>query len=128
MGLCTRYDARRRASEYVMRLAGHKDLAPVCPEQLGGLSTPRPPAEIVCGRNGFDVIAGKARVMTRDGRFDVTDAFLKGAEECLLVAETLKVESCLLKSGSPSCGVSGVTGVAAAMLMLADFPVYELTS
>jgi uncharacterized protein YbbK (DUF523 family) len=65
-------------------------------------------------------------VVTRDGQTDVTRAFLLGARECVRIARLLGVESCLLKSGSPSCGVSGITGVAAAMLVLADFQVDEV--
>ena len=52
-------------------------LIPVCPEESGGLPTPRPPAEIV-GGDGGDVLDGRAKVMTADGT-DVTEAYLKGA-------------------------------------------------
>ncbi len=134
MGLCTRYDGKSRPSEHIMRIAGYRPLVPVCPEQLGGLSTPRPPAEIAGGKTGFDVINGTTRVITLDDNMDVTDAFLLGAAQCLTIAETLRVETCMLKSGSPSCGVSmrtgrtGRTGVTAAMLMLAGFQVIEVDS
>lgn len=67
-------------------------LIPVCPEQLGGLTTPREPAEI---RNG--------RVITKDG-VDVTDAFRKGAQEALSVAGMLACTHAILKRNSPSCG------------------------
>ncbi len=76
---------------------------PVCPEQLGGLPTPRPPAEIV-GGTGEDVVDGRARVMTADGR-DVTENFLRGAGEVLRLAELVRPDLVILKERSPSCGV-----------------------
>lgn len=68
------------------------ELIPVCPEQLGGLPTPRTPAE----RRGD-------RVITRDGR-DVTAEFYAGAEQTLTISEDRKICKALLKSRSPSCG------------------------
>lgn len=76
---------------------------PVCPEQLGGLGTPREPAEIV-GGDGHDVIDGTARVMARDGT-DVTERFVRGAGEALALARLVQAECIVLKEGSPSCGV-----------------------
>ena len=82
-------------------------LIPLCPEQLGGLPTPRPPSKITDG-DGFSVLEGKAKVLTVDGTFlDVTDNFLRGAYETLRAAEKLgeRVVACVLKEKSPSCGV-----------------------
>jgi len=81
---------------------------PLCPEQLGGLATPRPPAKIEKGE-GLDVIKGNARVLTVKGKQkDVTRNFIKGAEETLFAAEKLKdnLVACILKEKSPSCGVN----------------------
>ena len=75
---------------------------PVCPEVDGGLPTPRPPAEIQQG-DGKDVVAGNARVNDIHGK-DVTEAFLKGAEEAFRQAEENEVEFAILKAHSPSCG------------------------
>ena len=75
---------------------------PVCPEMLGGLKTPRSPAEIV-GGNGADVLAGKAFVRNRQGD-NVTAAFIRGAEEVLRLCKLHGVTLALLKSNSPSCG------------------------
>lgn len=72
-------------------------IIPICPEQLGGLPTPRIPAEIV-------VENGVRKVLRSDGE-DVTDAFLKGANEALRIAKLLGVSAAVLKSRSPSCGV-----------------------
>ena len=65
---------------------------PVCPEQLGGLPTPRIPAEIQ-GR----------KVMNKNGE-DVTSNFQKGAEETLRIAKLVNCKKTILKSNSPSCG------------------------
>ena len=74
----------------------------VCPEDEGGLGTPRPPAEIV-GGDGHDVIAGRAQVMTRDGR-DVTAEYLRGARLALERARATGAKTAVLKARSPSCG------------------------
>lgn len=65
---------------------------PVCPEVLGGLPTPRTPAEIQDGR-----------VVTADGR-DVTEAFVRGAQKALLAAKENGCSLAVLKERSPSCG------------------------
>lgn len=78
------------------------EFMPVCPEQLGGLSTPRVPSEIV-GGTGNDVWQGKARVMSKDGR-DVTEQFKRGAQEVLNFARKFNIKAFLLKEQSPSCG------------------------
>lgn len=75
---------------------------PVCPEQLGGLSTPRIPAEIV-GGDGKDVWENKARVISKEGK-DVTENFKKGAMEVLNYAKKFDIKAFLLKENSPSCG------------------------
>lgn len=77
---------------------------PVCPEVLGGLPVPRAPSEIV-GGDGFDVLDGRARVLTDKGA-DNTDAFLQGAAEVLAVARKTGAHTAILKERSPSCGSS----------------------
>lgn len=68
----------------------------VCPEVLGGLATPRPPAEIVLGTR---------TVMTRDGK-DVTAEFVRGANVTARTAAQHSVRVAIMKSNSPSCGTS----------------------
>ena len=79
-----------------------EELIPVCPEQLGGLSTPRPPAEIV-GGDGADVLDGCASVITVEGE-DKTREFLDGAHQTLEIAKSQNAAHAVLKSRSPSCG------------------------
>jgi uncharacterized protein YbbK (DUF523 family) len=108
---------------------------PVCPEQLGGLPTPRSPVEIVNG-SGEDVLSGGKRAHGKDGR-DVTAEFIKGAEEVLKIARTFPVTAAILKERSPSCGSSLIydgtfqhvakpgQGVTAALLKKFNIPVYS---
>ena len=91
-GVPCRYDAKPQAITGLDRLAERCALIPVCPEQLGGLPTPRTPAE---KRGG--------RVLDRNGR-DVTRAFESGATQAVRIAKLCGADLALLKSRSPSCG------------------------
>ena len=75
---------------------------PICPEVMGGLPTPRAPAEIV-GGDGHDVWAGRACVLDAHG-VDVTEAFKQGAELALQRLQAAHIDTVYLKSKSPSCG------------------------
>jgi len=111
-------------------------VVPLCPEQLGGLPTPRPPSKIVEG-DGFSVIEGKSKVLTVDGsERDVTLQFLRGAYETLYAAELLgkSCVACILKEKSPSCGVKKIykfesdelkdgVGVTSALLLKKGFKI-----
>ncbi len=77
-------------------------LIPVCPEQLGGLKTPRVPAQIQ-NASGEDVLDGKAKILTEKG-LDLTEQFTKGAEEVLKIVKTLNINEVILKQRSLSCG------------------------
>ncbi|MFZ2957017.1 MAG: DUF523 domain-containing protein [Candidatus Ozemobacteraceae bacterium] len=80
-------------------------LFPVCPEQLGGLPTPRPPAELQASSRA--ILAGEGKVLTNLGD-DVTACFLRGAHETLNLAERLKIRGAIFKERSPSCGCGTV--------------------
>jgi uncharacterized protein YbbK (DUF523 family) len=90
------------ASDKVIQLLESEALVPVCPEQLGGLRTPRAPQEIQ-GGSGQDVLDGKCKVLNIDGE-DVTQEFIAGAEEALKIARLFHIEEFIGKSRSPSCG------------------------
>ncbi|MBQ1810220.1 MAG: DUF523 domain-containing protein [Erysipelotrichaceae bacterium] len=92
LGLPCRYDGKSCPNERVLKLAEKHTLIPVCPEQNGGLSTPRPPAEIIDGK-----------VINKVGA-DVSEQYLRGAQIALDVAELNQADFVLLKAKSPSCG------------------------
>jgi uncharacterized protein YbbK (DUF523 family) len=114
-GLCTRYDGRSKANPDCLRHLTGYHWIPVCPEQLGGLPTPRPAANLT-GGDGYGVLAGTTQVIDRYGN-DLTEPFLRGAAMVLTIARAQNIELCLLKSGSPSCGLEPLAGVTAALLL-----------
>ena len=81
------------------------EFIPVCPEQLGGLPTPRPPAEL---QAPAESIFRKAGEIVNIAGQNVTAAFLLGASQTLVLAQRLQVCCAVLKSRSPSCGVGKV--------------------
>ena len=101
-----RYDGRHsRCDALLEKLAGLPYLA-LCPEQLGGLPTPRAGADIIGAAHGDEgpaVLRGRARVVTRDGR-DVSPEFISGAREVLRRCREAGVSRAFLKDRSPSCG------------------------
>lgn len=101
-GCKCRYDGGHQADPRILELVEKGLAIPVCPEQMGGLSTPRSPCEIPDG-TGADVIQGKARVLTKDGR-DVTEQFVQGAQETLRICHLAGATKAILKANSPSCG------------------------
>ena len=126
LGVACRYDgASKGLPDSVLReLMARHVLVPACPEQLGGLPTPRTPAERI-----------EDRVMTKDGR-DVTAEYRHGAEQALHLARLCGCKIALLKERSPSCGsgtiydgtfTGGLTagdGVTAALLRENGITVY----
>lgn len=126
VGLKTRFDGTDAPDAAVRRLFVDGKVIPLCPEQLGGLSTPRLRSEIAQG-SGEDVLDGRSAVLLGDGT-DVTLQFLRGASEVLRVAKEMGIKRFYLKSNSPSCGVGRIyvkgrltkgNGVCAAALMRA---------
>lgn len=97
IGCKCRYDGRDNTNENLQASFLEGKLLPICPEVLGGLSTPRPSCEIV------NSLMGEARVVTKDG-IDVTDAFQLGAQKSLAIALASGCHVAILKSKSPSCG------------------------
>jgi uncharacterized protein YbbK (DUF523 family) len=92
LGIDCRYDNKIKPNQKILDLATREVLIPVCPEQLGGLSTPRKPAT----QKGD-------RVITNDGD-DVTQNFIKGAKQVLAIAKLYDIKKAILKQRSPSCG------------------------
>ncbi len=101
LGVNCRYDGGNGKQEGLMGLIEKYNFIPICPEQLGGLETPREPAEQL-----VNVVTGdhnEIRVVDRSGK-DVTNSFFKGAEETLKLARLYGCKRAILKERSPSCG------------------------
>jgi uncharacterized protein YbbK (DUF523 family) len=96
LGIKCRYDNKAKPHKGVIRLAQKEALIPVCPEQLGGLPTPR----------HMSVIKGDKVVM--EGGKDVTRNFKRGARIVLKIARIYGVEEVIFKEKSPACGSKGV--------------------
>lgn len=100
VGLNCKYNGGNNYNEEIFDLVKTGKAIPICPEQLGGLTTPRAPAEI-------KIIDGKRRVINNKG-IDVTEEFEKGAEEVLKLVKSLNITKAILKSRSPSCGAGKI--------------------
>lgn len=124
LGCDCRYKGDNCKCEELLTLAEKHTLIPVCPEQLGGLSTPRDPAEIV----GNKVISNHGK--------DVTYEYTKGAELALYIAKVTNADAVVFKANSPSCGkgiiydgtftgnkIAG-NGIAAEMFLNAGYSVF----
>ena len=119
LGVNCRYDGGNSRDDNAIKHHQGNELIPVCPEEAGGLPTPRPAVEIV-GGDGNDVLDGKAKVLTADGE-DKTEEFLKGAKHALELAQSQGATSVLLKARSPSCGCGTIyDGTFSATLILGD--------
>ncbi len=104
LGIECRYDGRSVCDNDLRAIMHEAVFIPVCPEQLGGLPTPRMPAEIIDG-DGFDVLAGRSVVVNSKGK-NVTAEFVKGAEAVVKIATMMNIDTAIMKERSPSCGVN----------------------
>ena len=96
LGCPCRYDGKSKPNGAVLALMDKHTLIPVCPEQMGGLATPRPPAE--CREGG---------VFTESGT-DVTAQYRRGAGDALRLAKLYGCTHAILKERSPSCGSGSI--------------------
>ncbi|WP_129600550.1 DUF523 domain-containing protein [Anaerophilus nitritogenes] len=101
-GIECRYDGGSNEHKEIKKLIEEKKAILVCPEQLGGLTTPRTPCEIL-GGDGEDVLLKRAKIIDKNGK-DQTKGFVKGADETLKIAKLYGVTKAILKQRSPSCG------------------------
>ncbi len=96
-GIDCKYNGGNNKNEKVIEFLKDKEYRMICPEEMGGLPTPRIPSEEVFASDGT------MRVMSKEGK-DVTAEFIKGAEFSLKVAKECDAELAILKARSPSCG------------------------
>jgi uncharacterized protein YbbK (DUF523 family) len=105
-GRACAYDGSHRANDVILQLVRDGRAVLVCPEEEGGLPTPRPAAEIE-GGNGADVLDGSGRVVT-DAGVDVTAEYLEGARIAVDRAASEGCRAAILKARSPACGCGAV--------------------
>ena len=91
-GFPCRYDGKSKPDERIKALYEEGRALPVCPEKLGGLTTPRTPCEIINGR-----------VISSDGE-DRTNEYLLGSQKVLELCKKHGIKKAILKQNSPSCG------------------------
>lgn len=124
LGRACRYDGRHSRNDQLKNDLVGESVVPVCPEELGGLGTPRPAAELT-GGDGSGVWDGTARVVLVESGLDVTREFCDGAQATLHAARQTGAHRAILKEGSPSCGTGRIQldgnkvvgqGVSAALL------------
>lgn len=102
VGVDCKYSGENNYNDKVKEFLKDKQYIIICPEQLGGLTTPRKPSEID-KIGGKEVLKGNSKVINCDNE-DVTENFIKGAKESLKIAKMFNCKKALLKEGSPSCG------------------------
>ncbi|MBW2987147.1 DUF523 domain-containing protein [Candidatus Woesearchaeota archaeon] len=111
LGFECRYDGKSnidKASDELLDDYRKGNIIPICPEIMGGLSTPRSGARILYG-DGNQVLDNKTQIMTDDGE-DVTIQYIKGAYEALRLARDLKIREVIFINKSPSCGKDRTQG------------------
>ena len=137
LGDKVRYDGNSLLSqnEILQRWIEEGRVISICPEVSAGMSIPRAPAEIL-GGDGNDVLSGSVRVVENTAA-DVTDMFLKGAENALALCKKQQIEMAVLADFSPSCGSSAIyngdfsgtkiegVGVTAALLIANGIQVFS---
>ncbi len=123
-GNVCRYKGDSCYNQKVAELGKDNVLIPVCPEQLGGLPTPRHPAERVGGK------------LISDVGTDVTEEYTRGADLVVEIAKKNNVDYCIMKANSPACGKGIIydgtftgkkcpgNGLATEKLLKAGFTVY----
>jgi uncharacterized protein YbbK (DUF523 family) len=107
-GINCNYKGESKPNEKIISLIKERKAIPICPEQLGGLTTPRSGARILSG-NGEDILEGKSELITDNGG-NVTKEYIKGAEETLRILKMFNCDTVILKQGSPSCGKGKTQG------------------
>lgn len=102
-GVNCKYNGSNNINEKCLELFESRKAILICPEELGGLSTPRLPAEIK--GEVSEILMEKDRVINNKGE-DVSKNFIRGAKEVLKIAKEKNIHKAILKEGSPSCGVN----------------------
>ncbi len=100
IGLNCKYNGKNNYNERIFELVKEGRAIPLCPEQLGGLVTPRYPAEVI-------IVDGKKHVFDNTGQ-DVTQNFVNGAKEVMSLVKKMNIRQAILQPRSPSCGIGQI--------------------
>lgn len=129
VGICSRYDGHCQMNERALGLTKGHTVVPFCPEQMGGLSTPRPKATLCASAEN---IIKKAGHVINENNEDVTGQFISGAMNTIMLASICRPGLIILKENSPSCGFGntnimwqrkGGMGIAACLLFSKGFEI-----
>lgn len=135
VGQNVRYDGGNKLNNNLKCLIDQGLAKPICPEILGGLTTPRNPAEII-GGDGFDVLDNKAKIIDSRGN-NVTEAYINGAIKALDICQSMNCSVLILKSDSPTCSSQNIysgnfngskkqgVGVFSALLLRNGIQIYD---
>lgn len=112
LGIPCRYHGRRarRRDDLIEKLKEKYILIPVCPEQLGGMPTPRTGEYLPAGKTGADVLDHGVRLIAPETGEDVTQYHIQGGEYTLEIAQITEAKRAYMKAGSPSCDKEGIAG------------------
>jgi len=110
LGIACRWHGRKpkKREKLIQRLKKRYVLVPVCPEQLGGMPTPRTGEKLE--GSGAEVLDGRLQIIAPETGQDVTRFHVNGARYTLEIAKIVGAHRAYLKGGSPSCDKEGVTG------------------
>lgn len=103
IGLNVKWNGKSKNIADLKRLVSEGKAIFLCPEQIGGLSTPRVPAEIEAGRTAKEVLEGKAKIIGNNGS-NLTEEIIRGSNETLKFCKEYGIKIAILRDGSPTCG------------------------
>jgi len=94
-----RYDGSIIRSKQIQELKDFVNFIPICPEVELGLGIPRPPIRLIKNEAGIDLVQPATNKILTDKMQEFITTFLSDLPE---------IDGIILKSRSPSCGVSDV--------------------
>ena len=112
LGIPCRWHGRRakKRQALINKLRRRYVLVPICPEQLGGMPTPRTSETLGPCTTGADIIDGRARILAPETGEDVTRHHVAGGKYSVEIAQAIGARRAYMKGGSPSCDAEGVAG------------------
>ena len=107
IGIDCNYKGENNLESWVLDLCNKYSVIPVCPEQLGGLTTPRLPSELKQG-DGELIWGKKEGCVINSKAEEITTQFIFGAKQIMKITRTFDIKYAIMKDKSPSCGVFNI--------------------